>query len=71
LILVTIEGERVTASPWFRRLRVGEVIMLVLTTGRAAAPRAFRRVEHAGRPLLIEHGTQELALRRALNVPAC
>lgn len=69
MTLITIEGETVQASPWFRRLKVGEVIMLALS-GIRAQPRAFRRLELAGRPLLIEHGTQELALRRALNVPA-
>ena len=68
MTLITVEGETVKASPWFRRLRVGESIALVL--GPRTAPRAFRRLDLGPRPLLVEHGTQELALRRALDVPA-
>ncbi len=68
MTLITIEGETVRASAWFRRLRVGESIALVL--GPPAAPRAFRRLDLGPRPLLVEHGTGELALRRALDVPA-
>jgi hypothetical protein len=69
MTLITIEGETMKASPWFRRLRVGDSIALVLGSARNA-PRAFRRLDLGPRPLLVEHGTQELALRRALDVPA-
>lgn len=69
MTLITIEGETLRASAWFRRLKVGESILLVLGSSRSA-PRAFRRLEFGPRPLLVEHGTQELALRRALDVPA-
>lgn len=68
MTLITVEGETVRASSWFRRLRVGESILLTLSP--RAAPRAFRRLELGPRPLLVEHGTGELALRRALDVPA-
>lgn len=69
MTLITVEGDTMRASPWFRRLRIGESIALAVGTARAA-PRPFRRLDFGGRPLLVEHGAGELALRRALDVPA-
>ncbi len=68
MTLITSDGSTLCASPWFRRMKVGDSIALALAP--RAAPRAFRRLDLGARPLLVEHGTQELALRRALDVPA-
>jgi len=68
VILITSDGSTLTASPWFRRLKVGDSIALALSP--RTVPRPFRRLEWQGKGLLVEHGTGELALRRALDVSA-
>jgi len=69
MLLIRADGRAEDASPWFRRLRPGESVMLA-ADGQRGPVRTFRRLICNGHHVLVESGATQAIVTRVLAAVA-